>query len=121
MGDQFLRGNRVGRGFRLGGNNGDRGNKAADSIFSHTANLYEVTGGSNGTCTPPAADSVLCKATGAANTYNGPTGWGTPDGLTAFQSTSTTGNTVTVTNPGSQAGTVGTPASLQVKATDSAS
>jgi hypothetical protein len=32
-----------------------------------------------------------------------------------------TGDTVTVTNPGTQAGTVGTAASLQVKATDSAS
>ncbi|HEY6790564.1 MAG TPA: putative Ig domain-containing protein, partial [Trebonia sp.] len=32
-----------------------------------------------------------------------------------------TGNTVTVTNPGSQAGTVGTAASLQISATDSAS
>ena len=33
----------------------------------------------------------------------------------------TTGNTVTVTNPGSQTGTVGTAASLQVHATDSGS
>jgi serine protease len=33
----------------------------------------------------------------------------------------TGGNTVTVTNPGSQAGTVGTAASLQIHATDSAS
>jgi O-glycosyl hydrolase len=33
----------------------------------------------------------------------------------------TTGNTVTVTNPGNQTGTVGTAASLQVHATDSAS
>jgi len=107
--------------FALAGNNGNGGNKAADSIYTHTGNLYEVTGGSNGTCTPPAADSVLCKATGAANTYNGPTGWGTPDGLTAFQSTSATGNTVTVTNPGSQTGTVGTAASLQITATESAS
>jgi putative Ig domain-containing protein/phospholipase D-like protein len=32
-----------------------------------------------------------------------------------------TGNTVTVNNPGSQAGTVGTPASLQITATDSQS
>ena len=35
--------------------------------------------------------------------------------------TSTTGNTVTVTGPGNQTGTVGTAASLQVKAADSAS
>src|SRR6202044_1958766 len=32
----------------------------------------------------------------------------------------TTGNTVTVTNPGSQTGTVGTAVSLQIHATDSA-
>ena len=107
--------------FALAGNNGNGGNNAADSIYTHTGDLYEVTASSNGTCAPPAADSVLCTATGAANTYNGPTGWGTPDGLTAFQSTATTGNTVTVTNPGSQTGTVGTAASLQIKATDSAS
>jgi hypothetical protein len=106
--------------FALAGNNGNGGNNAADSIYTHTGNLYEVTASSNGTCTPPAADSVLCTATGAANTYNGPTGWGTPDGLTAFQSTST-GNTVTVTNPGSQTSTVGTAVSLQIAATDSAS
>ena len=105
--------------FALAGNNGNGGNNAADSIYTRTGSLYEVTASSNGTCTP-AANSVLCTATGAANTYNGPTGWGTPDGLTAFQSTSTTGNTVTVTNPGSQAGTVGTAVSVQIKATDSA-
>jgi subtilase family serine protease len=107
--------------FALAGNNGNGGNKAADSIYTHTGDLYEVTASSDGTCTPPAADSVLCTATGAANTYNGPTGWGTPDGLTAFQSTATTGNTVTVANPGNQTGTVGTAVSLQIKATDSAS
>jgi subtilase family serine protease len=107
--------------FALAANNGNGGNNAADSIYTHTGNLNEVTASNNGTCTPPAADSVLCTATGAANTYNGPTGWGTPNGLTAFQSTSTTGNTVTVTNPGSQTGTVGTAASLQIHATDSAS
>ena len=107
--------------FALAGNNGNGGNNAADSIYTHTGNLNEVTASSNGTCTPPTQDAVLCTATGAANTYNGPTGWGTPDGLTAFQSTSTTGNTVTVTSPGNQTSTVGTAASLQITATDSAS
>ncbi|HEY2575164.1 MAG TPA: hypothetical protein VGI74_02540 [Streptosporangiaceae bacterium] len=34
---------------------------------------------------------------------------------------SSTASTVTVTNPGSQTGTAGTPASLQIQATDSAS
>jgi subtilase family serine protease len=107
--------------FALAGNNGNGGNNAADSIYTRTGSLYEVTASNDGTCTPPSQASVLCTATGAANTYNGPTGWGTPDGLTAFQNTSTTGNTVTVTNPGNQTGTVGTAASLQIHATDSAS
>jgi hypothetical protein len=104
--------------FALAGNNGNDGNNAADSIYTHTGNLYEVTASSNGTCTPPAADAVLCTATGAANTYNGPTGWGTPDGLTAFQSTAGS-NTITVTNPGDQTGTVSTAVSLQIQASDS--
>jgi subtilase family serine protease len=101
--------------FALAGNNGNGGNNAADSIYTHTGNLYDVTTGSNGSCSP----SILCTA---ATGYDGPTGWGTPNGLTAFQSNgSTGGNTVTVTNPGSQTGTVGTAASLQIHATDSAS
>jgi subtilase family serine protease len=100
--------------FALAGNNGNGGDNAADSIYTHTSNLYDVTSGSNGSC----GGSILCTA---ATGYDGPTGWGTPNGLTAFQSTSTTGNTVTVTNPGSQTGTVGTAVSLQIHATDSAS
>jgi poly(3-hydroxybutyrate) depolymerase len=38
-----------------------------------------------------------------------------------FQSTISTGNTVTVTSPGNQSGTVGTAASVQIQASDSAS
>jgi Putative Ig domain len=100
--------------FALAGNNGNGGNNAADSIYTHTSDLYDVTSGSNGSC-----GNVLCTAeTG----WDGPTGWGTPDGLAAFETNgSTTGNTVTVTNPGNQAGTVGTAVSLQISATDSAS
>jgi subtilase family serine protease len=100
--------------FALAANNGNGGNNAADSIYTHTANLYDVTSGNNGTCSP----SILCTA---GTGWDGPTGWGTPNGLTAFQSNGTTGNTVTVTNPGNQTGTVGTAVSLQISATDSAS
>jgi Putative Ig domain len=54
--------------------------------------------------------------------YSSVPGWGTPDGTTAFTSGSGgTGNTVTVTNPGNETATVGTAASLQIAATDSAS
>jgi subtilase family serine protease len=85
--------------------------------YAHTSSLYDVTSGSNGSC----GGSYLCTAkTG----YDGPTGLGTPDGTAAFSATGGgggTGNTVTVTNPGSQTGTVGTATSLQISATDSAS
>ena len=38
--------------FALAGNNGNGGNNAADSIYTHTGSLYEVTASNNGTCTP---------------------------------------------------------------------
>ena len=83
--------------------------------YAHTANLFDVTSGNNGTCSP----SLLCTA---AAGWDGPTGLGTPNGTAAFTAGGgTTGNTVTVTNPGSKTGTVGTAASLQITATDSAS
>ncbi len=82
--------------------------------YSHTANLFDVTSGSNGSCSP----AYLC--TGEVG-YDGPTGLGTPDGTAAFTSGSTTGNTVTLTNPGNQSTTLGTAVSLQIHATDSAS
>jgi subtilase family serine protease len=59
--------------------------------------------------------------------YDEVTGWGSPvaDGLmTALLGTgggTTGGNTVTVTNPGSESGKVGTAASVQIAASDSAS
>ncbi|WP_367320908.1 putative Ig domain-containing protein [Streptomyces sp. HUAS ZL42] len=81
--------------------------------YSHTGNLYDVTSGSNGSCTT----SYFCTATTG---YDGPTGWGTPNGTTAFASGSSSGNTVTVTNPGNRSTTTGGSVSLQIKATDSA-
>jgi hypothetical protein len=82
-------------------------------LYQHTTSLFDVTSGADGSCTP----AYLC--TGEVG-YDGPTGLGTPNGVTAFSNGTATGNTVTVTNPGSQTGTVGTAASLQIKATDSA-
>ncbi|MFE1315283.1 putative Ig domain-containing protein [Streptomyces sp. NPDC058755] len=81
--------------------------------YSHTSNLYDVTSGSNGSC----STSYFCTA---GTGYDGPTGWGTPNGTTAFTAGTSTGNTVTVTNPGSQSTTTGGSASLQIHATDSA-
>jgi len=42
-------------------------------VWTHTADFYDVTSGSNGSCSP----SYLCNA-GVG--YDGPTGWGTPNG-----------------------------------------
>ncbi|MFF3920027.1 putative Ig domain-containing protein [Streptomyces sp. NPDC001852] len=81
--------------------------------YQHTSNLYDVTSGNNGSCSP----SYFCTA---GTGYDGPTGWGTPNGTAAFTSGSTGGNTVTVTNPGSQSTAAGGSVSLQIKATDSA-
>ncbi|WP_317443598.1 putative Ig domain-containing protein [Streptomyces collinus] len=89
------------------------GDYPAKYPYAHTGNLYDVTSGSNGSCTT----SYFCTArTG----YDGPTGWGTPNGTTAFTGGTSTGNTVTVTNPGSQSTTTGGSVSLQIKASDSA-
>ncbi|MEW2283193.1 putative Ig domain-containing protein [Streptomyces sp. NPDC047841] len=81
--------------------------------YSHTSNLYDVTTGNNGSCSP----SYFCTANAG---YDGPTGWGTPNGTAAFTAGTSTGNTVTVTNPGSQSTTTGSAVSLQIKAADSA-
>ncbi|TQF07214.1 hypothetical protein E6W39_08580 [Kitasatospora acidiphila] len=91
------------------------GDYPAKYPYAHTSALNDVTSGSNGTCSP----SYLCTA---GPGYDGPTGLGTPNGTAAFTAGgSTGGNTVTVTSPGNQSTAVGGPASLQVKATDSAS
>jgi subtilase family serine protease len=60
----------------------------------------------------------------AGTGYDMASGLGTPDGATlpaALCGGGSTGNTVTVTNPGARASTVGTALTLQIEATDSAS
>jgi hypothetical protein len=98
--------------FALGGTPA-AGSYPSSYIYQHTSNLFDVTSGSDGSCSP----SYLCTA---GTGYDGPTGWGTPDGTAAFTSGSTA-NTVTVTSPGNQSTAVGTAVSLQVQASDSAS
>ncbi|QHA04973.1 hypothetical protein GQF42_18200 [Streptomyces broussonetiae] len=89
------------------------GDYPAKYPYQHTGNLYDVTSGSNGSCSP----SYFCTA---GTGYDGPTGWGTPNGTAAFTSGGGTGgNTVTVTNPGSQSTTTGSSVSLQISASDS--
>ncbi|WP_435881563.1 putative Ig domain-containing protein [Streptomyces xanthochromogenes] len=82
--------------------------------YAHTSSLNDVTSGANGSCSP----AYLCKA---AAGYDGPTGLGTPNGTAAFTGGTSTGNTVTVTNPGNQSTQVNTAVSLQIHATDSGS
>jgi hypothetical protein len=45
-------------------------------VYAHTNDLYDITTGSNGLC-----PDYLCNA---GTGYDGPTGWGTPDGVSAF-------------------------------------
>jgi len=93
---------------------GNPGSTPANDIYTHTSNFFDITSGNDGSCNP----AYLCTAqTG----YDGPTGIGTPNGIAGLVSGGSTGNTVTVTSPGNQSGTVGTAVSLQVHATDSAS
>jgi subtilase family serine protease len=51
--------------------------------YSHTASLFDVTSGSNGRCTwgRNSANLALCNA---VSSYDGPTGFGTPNGTNAF-------------------------------------
>ena len=74
--------------------------------------ISSTTGVISGTASTAGTSSVT--VTGTDST--GPTG-----SATFTWNVGTTSNTVTVTNPGSQTGTVGTAASLQIAATDSAS
>ncbi|MEU6172325.1 putative Ig domain-containing protein [Streptantibioticus parmotrematis] len=67
--------------------------------YAHRGALNDVTSGSNGDC-----GTALCDA---GTGWDGPTGLGTPEGVSAFTpGGGTTG--VTVANPGDQNGTVGT-------------
>jgi hypothetical protein len=74
--------------------------------YAHPGNLFDVTSGNNGTCGSPQCT--------AGTGWDGPTGLGTPNGTAAFTAGTTSG--VSVANPGSQTGTVGTATSLTLHA-----
>jgi subtilase family serine protease len=61
--------------YALGGNGS--GQFSASYLYSNTPSLFDVTSGSNGSC----GGSYLC--TGAVG-YDGPTGLGTPNGVSSF-------------------------------------
>jgi Putative Ig domain/Ricin-type beta-trefoil lectin domain/Subtilase family len=87
------------------------GSYPASYLYAHTSDLYDVTTGNNGYCSP----LYLCYA---GPGYDGPTGWGTPDGIKAFGVA--TGNVITVGNPETQDDTAGVAVSLPIRAADSA-
>ena len=61
--------------YALAGNTADVSGGAA--LWAHHAGLHDITTGSNGTC----ATKRWCTA---RRGWDGPTGWGTPNGVTAF-------------------------------------
>lgn len=62
--------------YALAGNTASIGTGATHMYANH-GDLFDVTSGSNGIC----GGSYLCTA---VKGYDGPTGWGTPDGIGAF-------------------------------------
>jgi subtilase family serine protease len=83
---------------------------------NHATSLFDVTSGADGAC--ESTRTYLCTARGG---FDGPTGWGTPNGVAAFQYNAT-GNTVSVINPGYYALQAGVRYTLPaIKAIDSAS
>jgi Ricin-type beta-trefoil lectin domain/Putative Ig domain len=80
----------------------------------HPAHLYPATGGVNGWC--ESFRAYLCHGEPG---YDAPTGLGTPDGITAFAS-STAGDTISVTDPGTLDVSSGAKASIALQAADSA-
>jgi hypothetical protein len=84
------------------------GSYPADYVYDqHTSsNIHDVTSGANGTCTP----AYLC--TGEVG-YDGPTGWGTPNGVSAFKAPSSTPRpVVTAVSPNSGPAGGGTPVTV---------
>ncbi|MFE9425124.1 putative Ig domain-containing protein [Kitasatospora sp. NPDC006697] len=89
------------------------GDQANSYPYAHTGSFNDITSGNNGSCSP----SYFCTA---GTGYDGPTGWGTPNGTSGFLPAGGSSETVTVTNPGTRTDTVGTPLKVQLQATDSA-
>ncbi len=88
---------------------------------AYSSDFADVTSGNND-YTPDLYAGGLYPA---GTAYDMASGLGSPDGATLPATLcgggGTTGNTVTVTNPGSQTSTVGSAVSVQIKASDSAS
>jgi hypothetical protein len=86
--------------------------------YQHTSAFNQVTSGSNGSCEPTRL--YLCNAADSLNGYNGPAGLGTPAGTAGFSEAST-GDVITVLNPGPVDIGDNVKLSLPIQATDSGS
>jgi hypothetical protein len=87
------------------------GSDPAGYPYQHAGDLNDVTSGRDGSC----GGSYLCTA---GPGYDGPTGWGTPDGTGAFQAVD---HVVTVASPGDRLSRAGVRvAPLAIVASDSA-
>ncbi len=84
--------------------------------YQHTSALNQVTSGSNGTC--ESSRLYLCNAADSSAGYNGPAGWGTPNGVAGF-SEATAGDVVTVLNPGTVDIATNVTLTLPIQAVDS--
>jgi hypothetical protein len=74
------------------------GTYPAQYPYLHTSALHRVLSGADGNCEP--GRRYLCDAAGSlGDGYNGPAGWGTPDGTAAF-APPRSGTVVSVINPG---------------------
>jgi hypothetical protein len=73
----------------------------ADAFYKKPSMLFHISSGSNGFCGAEGSETYyLCHATKEG--YNGPTGWGTPDGVftSAAAPSVTTGSATSVTESG---------------------
>ena len=86
--------------------------------YQHTSAFNQVTSGSNGSCEP--GRLYLCNAADSLTGYSGPAGLGTPAGTAGFSEAST-GDVVTVLNPGTVDMGDNVSLTLPIQATDSGS
>ena len=84
----------------------------AEYSYLRKGHLFDVTTGTNGPC--PASRPYLCTARAG---FDGPTGFGTPNGTTAFGAGSKT--MVTVVDPGRQTAAHGSKFSVKIIGLDS--
>ncbi|HEY6277733.1 MAG TPA: ricin-type beta-trefoil lectin domain protein [Streptosporangiaceae bacterium] len=90
------------------------GTYPASYLYQQPSTLYDITTGSaNGTCETSRA--YLCNPEAG---YDGPSGWGTPDGTAPFAE-SLSGNVVSLEDPGTVDYQSGTPVNLQIAGHDS--